>query len=151
MRKPRPGIPAHFHTGIDIQRPSENYHNEPIFPVGKGVVISLRTDGPYAQLIIEHTSAPQIFWSVYEHITGIKVSVGDTANPWIPFARFMNKKELDTYGWQFDHVHFEVLKMRPQKIKPNPNNPNRLFRSYSLECFTPATLERYFYNPLHFL
>jgi len=54
MRKARVGIPAHFHTGIDIKRPGNNYHDEPIFPIAPGRVISKRTDGPYAQLIIEH-------------------------------------------------------------------------------------------------
>jgi len=53
-RKARNNIPSHYHTGIDIKLPNNNYFNEPIFPIAEGRVISKRTDGPYAQLIIEH-------------------------------------------------------------------------------------------------
>jgi len=54
MRKPRPNVPQHYHTGIDIKRPNNNYKNEPIYPIAKGKVISKRDDGPYANIIIEH-------------------------------------------------------------------------------------------------
>ncbi len=54
MRKARPNIPAHYHTGIDIKRPVKNYVNEPIYSIAEGIVISMRNDGPYAQVIIEH-------------------------------------------------------------------------------------------------
>ena len=53
MRAARPGIPAHHHTGTDFKRPSDNYVDEPIFPAAKGTVVSLRDDGPYAQIIIQ--------------------------------------------------------------------------------------------------
>ncbi len=54
LRKERKEVPAHYHTGIDIKRPSKNYMHEPVFPLTKGIVISKREDGPFAQLIIEH-------------------------------------------------------------------------------------------------
>src|SRR5512133_602835 len=66
VRKARPGVPAHYHTGIDIKRPVYNYQDEPIFPISEGIVISIRQDGPYAQLIIEHKNPA--CWTVYEHI-----------------------------------------------------------------------------------
>jgi hypothetical protein len=53
-RNPRPGVPAHVHTGIDIRRPSANYIDEPVYPIFSGTVISKRDDGPYAQIILEH-------------------------------------------------------------------------------------------------
>src|SRR5688572_932937 len=62
IRKARPTVPSHVHTGIDIRRPANNYNNEPIYPVAKGVVISKRTDGPFAILIVVHERADRTFW-----------------------------------------------------------------------------------------
>ena len=95
IRKARPAISAHYHTGIDIKRPSKNYKDEPIFSVTDGTVISIRNDGPYAQLIIEHETDNERFWTVYEHIAGILVNLNDRVTPRSPIARFMNKQELD--------------------------------------------------------
>lgn len=147
----RPGIPAHLHTGIDIMRPDGNYTDSPIFPIAPGVVISKRTDGPYAQLIIEHTINSQTFWTVYEHIAAIRVGINQQVEADDELARFFNKQELDSLGWQFDHFHFEVLKKQPGKKHPNEATPERHFQSYTLDCFTEASLLRYFYDPLPFL
>jgi len=151
-RKARPGIPAHLHTGVDIKRPRPNYENEPVLPVGPGAVMSVRDDGPFAQIIIEHslpTGDP--VWTVYEHIAGITVTVGDMVSPHRPVARFMNREELDRYEWQFDHVHFEVLKVRPRALRPIAKTPLRFFGTYSLECYTTSDLEHYYYDPIAFL
>jgi hypothetical protein len=149
MRKPRPTVPAHYHTGIDIKRPANNYHDEPIFPISEGIVISKRQDGPYAQLIILHKN-PEC-WTVYEHIAGIKVNINDHVKPDLPIARFMNKAELNKYGWQFDHFHLEILKIQPIRLKTDPLNPDRKFSSYTLSCYTKEELNKYFYNPREFL
>lgn len=149
VRKARPRVPAHFHTGIDIKRPANNYQDERIFPICEGIVISKRQDGPYAQLIIEHKN-PET-WTVYEHIAGIRVNLNDRVYPDLPIARFMNKAELNKYGWQFDHFHLEILKIRPIEIKPDKKNPDRKFSSYTLMCYTKDELNKYFYNPLEFL
>lgn len=151
MRKGRTAVPAHFHTGIDIKRPSQNYINEPIFAVAEGTVISKRDDGAYAQLIIEHQNGKLKFWTVYEHIAGINVSLHARVTPGKPIARFMNKEELNRLGWQFDHVHFEVLKVAPLALKFDSSKPERLFSSYSLICYSESDLDRYFYDPLTFL
>ncbi|WP_289054038.1 M23 family metallopeptidase [Carboxylicivirga marina] len=150
MRKERPGVPAHFHTGIDIKRPSNNYQSEPIFPIANGIVISKRVDGPYAQLIIEH-EGEQRFWTVYEHIAGIEVNLFDRVKHDQPIARFMNRNELNRYGWQFDHFHFEILKVEPMRLKQEQSKPERLFASYTLACYTKEDLDKYFYHPLDFL
>jgi hypothetical protein len=150
LRKERPGIPAHFHTGVDIKRPSNNYFNEPIFPIYEGVVISKREDGPYAQLIIEH-GHNQMFWTVYEHIAGIEVELFENVNTNTPIARFMNKEELNKYGWQFDHFHLEILKKQPIRLKESGLNPERLFASYTLHCYTLKDLNEYFYEPISYL
>lgn len=150
MRKARPNVPSHYHTGIDLKRPTNNYNDEAIFPIYQGVVISKRQDGPYAQLIIEHDGNPK-FWTIYEHIAGIQVNLNDIVKADKPIARFMNKTELDKYGWQFDHFHFEVLKKQPIRLKPDKSKPDRLFSSYTLVCFTEEKLNECFYNPVDFL
>ncbi|MHC1702343.1 MAG: M23 family metallopeptidase [Tenuifilaceae bacterium] len=150
LRKSRPGIPEHFHTGIDIKRPTNNYLNEPIFPIAKGKVISKRDDGAYANIIIEHEFENIKFWTLYEHVADIKVNVNDNVNPNIPIARFMNKEELSRFGWQFDHFHLEILKIKPTLLKPDRNLPSRFFKSYSLVCYTIDDLNKYYFNPIEF-
>ncbi len=151
QRKARPDVKSHLHTGIDIKRPGANYSQNPIFPIAKGRVISKREDGPFAQIIIEHNTGNEIFWTVYEHIAGIKVSLHEHVDPFRPIARFMNRKELDKYGWQFDHFHLEILKIPPRFIQPTGSLPERHFQSYTLICFKEEDLDKYFYAPLEFL
>lgn len=151
-RKARPGIPAHLHTGIDILPPNKNYASEePIYPISNGVVISKRTDGPYGQLIIEHDQKDVVYWSVYEHITGIEVELFQPVNVNEPIARFFKADELDIIGWQFNHFHLEILKKQPVKIQPDQDNPERLFNSYTLSCYTNKSLMQHFYHPSEFL
>lgn len=149
-RVARPSISEHYHTGIDIKRPNNNYIDEPIYPVLDGIVISIRRDGPYAQIIVEH-SQKEKFWTVYEHIADIKIELFQQVFSTQPIARFMNKSELNRYGWQFDHVHFEILKIKPVKLERNAKLPERLFTSYTLTCHTKEELNKYFYNPLAYL
>jgi len=148
-RPDRPGIPAHLHTGIDIRRPTPNYLDEPIFPIASGRVISVREDGPFAQIIIEHYFPEwgQI-WSVYEHVAGILCTPGDSVHPAMPIARFMNRHELQQYGYQFDHVHLEVLKRPPKPVYPTPELPRHYFTSYSLICYNDQQLLYYYINPI---
>jgi murein DD-endopeptidase MepM/ murein hydrolase activator NlpD len=150
IRKERPGVPSHYHTGIDIKRPGKNYQDEPIFPIYEGVIISVRKDGPYAQIIIEHGRSNK-FWTAYEHVAGIRVRLHEQVTPDLPIARFMNRNELNKYGWQFDHFHFEVLKIKPVLLKTDNSNPERRYSSYSLICSTREELNKYFYNPVEFL
>jgi hypothetical protein len=150
-RKERISVPAHLHTGIDIKRPTENYTDDPVFSVFPGKVISIRSDGPFAQIIIEHLVKNIKVWSVYEHVAGIVVKVSDNVDSYKPIARFMNKKELNTYGWQFDHCHLEILKVAPKKLKFDPLTPGRYFTTYNLECFTLEILNKYYYDPIVFL
>ena len=151
VRKARKSVPSHLHTGIDIRRPHPNYGDEPIYPIARGKVISKREDGPYAQVIIEHEVDGTKFWTLYEHLSGIAVEVGGEVSPGKPIGRFMNRNELNRYGWQFDHVHFEVLKVPPIPLQPTAATPARLYSSYSLICHNQEELAKYFYNPIEFL
>jgi murein DD-endopeptidase MepM/ murein hydrolase activator NlpD len=151
-RKARPAVPSHLHTGIDIKRPNDNYFNEPVFPASNGIVISVRSDGPYAQIIIEHSlNKSGKVWTVYEHVSGIIVKTGDMVSSTKPIGRFMNKEELNRYGWKFNHLHFEVMKKAPMKLKPDKTNPQRLFSSYGLVCYDEKLLMENYFDPLAFL
>ncbi|MEO9868884.1 M23 family metallopeptidase [Ekhidna sp.] len=151
-RKARPEFTKHLHTGIDIKRPKKDYLNPPfIFPIAPGKVISKRDEGPYSQLIIEHQIDDIVFWTIYEHVASIFVNLNEIVHPHKPMARFYSKEELDAYGWQFDHFHFEILKVRPIKIESNPETLQRRFGSYTMICYDQETLEKYFYNPIKFL
>jgi len=79
------------------------------------------------------------------------VSLNDSIDPQYPVARFMNKEELNAYGWQFDHFHFEVLKKEPVKLNPTKKTPQRLYNSYTLVCYTIDDFENYFFDALLFL
>jgi len=149
-RKTRANFAEHFHTGIDIKRPNNNYINEPIFPIAEGKVISKRTDGPYANLVIEHTINGLKFWTLYEHIAGIHVKVNDIVNPQAPIARFMNKAELNENGWQFNHFHLEIVKKKPREIKPDKIHPEKLYSAYTLVCYTSLDLQKYYFDPIIF-
>ena len=150
-RVERKDVSAHLHTGIDIKRGNGNYLHAPIFSIDRGTVISKREDGPFAQLIIEHDQGDLLYWTVYEHIAEIRVGLFQQVDSETQIARFFNNKELNQYGWQFDHFHFEVLKNRPIKIKPSMDNPERLYNSFTLMCHSEKELINNFYSPLEFL
>jgi len=150
LRAARETVPAHYHTGIDIIRSKEGYGYEPIYPISEGVVISIRDDGPFAQVIIFHESDNRQCWSVYEHIAGIQVNLHDHVNPYQPLARFMNKEELDKYGWQFNHFHLEIMKHPPVRIDKDVSNPDRKYTTYSITCYTTEDLEKYYHDPIEF-
>ncbi|MBN1482980.1 hypothetical protein JXA70_22095 [candidate division KSB1 bacterium] len=152
LRIARPGIPAHLHTGVDLKRPQNNYIDEPIFPVARGTVISLRDDGPFAQIIIQHTLADSTsLWTVYEHIAGIQTRLFESVDPHRPIARFMTREELNKYGWQFDHVHLEIMKVKPKPRIPDQRRPFLYYGTYCLVCYTQADLDERYYDPLKFI
>ncbi|MBI2968240.1 MAG: M23 family metallopeptidase [Bacteroidetes bacterium] len=150
-RKARPTVPSHLHTGIDIRRPNDRYDDEPVFAASGGTVISVRTDGPFAQVIIEHAGERgNKIWTVYEHLAGISCFPGDWVTSNSKIGRFMNKEELDRYGWKFNHLHFEILKQEPRQLKNDFKNPHRKFGVYNLECYTYENLDKYYFDPFEF-
>jgi hypothetical protein len=163
QRKARPGVPAHLHTGVDLRRPDGEYDSQPVFPAARGVVMSVRADGPFAQVIVEHRRQAgsdadsdrglgfTVVWTVYEHFTDIAVVPGDPVQPLQPMGRFFNRHELDRYGWQFDHLHFEVMIVAPPRVPPTAELPNRSFGTYALLCYDRGQLLRRLCDPLEFL
>jgi hypothetical protein len=150
-RQARAAVPAHLHTAIDLMRPTDNYFDEPIFPAAVGTLISLRTDGPFAQIIIEHQESDgESVWTIYEHIAEARVGLGEIVNPERAIGRFFNKSELDKFGWQFDHLHFEILKQPPRRVQPDPQLPFRLYSTYTLECYDQNVLRKYYHDPRDF-
>lgn len=149
-RKARPTVPSHYHTGIDIKRPTSNYINEPVYAAGKGRVISVRNDGPFSQVIIEHDFNNDISWTVYEHILGITCHAGDNVTENTVVARFFNKSELEKYGWQFDHLHFEILKAKPLKVKKNVRFPEYYYQTYAVTCYSVDDLCKRTVNPMEY-
>lgn len=151
-RKARPEAPAHLHAGVDFMRPGSFSRESAVYPVGPGTVISVRDDGPFAQIMVAHGRMGEAGpWSVYEHVAGIKVRPGDKVTPRLTMARFMTRAELNRYGWQFDHLHLEILKAAPKPIRPTERLPQRLFSSPNLGCGNKAELARIFYDPARFL
>jgi murein DD-endopeptidase MepM/ murein hydrolase activator NlpD len=151
FRIERPNIPAHYHTAIDILRPGNTSNAQFIFPIADGEIISIRNDGPFAHIIIAHEiKGVGRFWTIYEHISEIRVSVGQIVSHDDVIARFMNKTELDHYGWQFNHLHFEVLKVEPKSMRSSQTHPQRNYNSYSLDCFTKTELNLRYYDPVQF-
>lgn len=151
LRKARPAVPAHYHTGIDLKRPSQNYSNEPVLAAGTGVIISVRNEGPYSQIVIQHSFAPgDTLWTVYEHILGITCHVGQRVDAQSVIARFFTKNELNRYGWQFDHVHFEILRKKPLKIRSTLKQPEYYFKTFAINCFTINELHKRTINPMEY-
>jgi hypothetical protein len=151
LRKARPGIPGHYHTGIDIMRPDNEYNKQPVFPARDGVVVSIFDKGPYSQIIIKHTDMNRSYWTVYEHL---HVRVNKFNIPVTPFdtiGYFFSKEELNRYGWQFNHFHFEILKLEPPKIKPSEINYLRYYKTFGIVCFSREELITRQENPLEFL
>jgi murein DD-endopeptidase MepM/ murein hydrolase activator NlpD len=151
LRKERPNVPAHYHTGIDIVRPKPNYYHEPIFPSLSGEVVSIIDDGPFSQIIVKHFYNGRNYWSVYEHLHVKLRNIGITVNPYDTLGYFFNIDELNRYGWQFDHFHFEINKIEPQLIKPTAKNPKRVYRTFAINCYTKEELDQRLENPLEFL
>ncbi|MBC8044740.1 MAG: M23 family metallopeptidase [Rhizobacter sp.] len=149
-RKSRPTVSAHLHAGIDFARPAADKDTVRVFAASAGKVISVRTDGAFAQIIIEHHDRGKKLWTVYEHVAGIKVRPGETVSSQTNIGRLMSREELGHYGSQFNHLHFEVMIVPPKPLVPTARTPHRYFMTYALECETEAELLQRYTNPLEF-
>ncbi|HEX2955571.1 MAG TPA: M23 family metallopeptidase [Chitinispirillaceae bacterium] len=150
LRKARPTVPAHYHTGIDIVRPDSQFQKQPIFPAKEGEVVSVLDNGPYSQIIIKHSDMNRNFWTVYEHLH-VSVKKIKHVTQFDTIGYFFSKDELNRYGWQFNHFHFEILKLEPPKFKSGEINSLRYYKTFGILCFSRDELIMRQENPLEFL
>lgn len=151
LRTARHHVPRHYHTGIDILRPTDNYQNEPVFPALEGKVVSLVDNGPYSQVILEHFWQGKPYWTVYEHFQLRPLRVGQPVLRTDTLGFFFGKDALNRFGWQFDHLHFEINRLQPMAVKPDPQHPQRFFLSYAVRCYTLKELHTHLLDPEAFL
>ncbi len=145
-RKPYNGLKGHYHTGIDFKNPGKSVGDlQPIFACAEGKVISIYSHGPSSTIIISHNLGNKYVYSVYTHVSNIVVLPGDTVDHYTVIASFIDKPHLDTWGEYLNHLHFEILKIRPKYAGKYKGYDT--YSSYSVSCFTKRDLFEKFYNP----
>jgi hypothetical protein len=151
LRTARPTVPSHYHTGADIRRPDSNYAFTPVHPAHEGTIISVLDKGPFSQIIIEHSTDGDTVWTAYEHIHVLKFRAGTPVSPFDTIARLFDKTELSKYGWQFDHLHFEVIKKRPPRLAASKTAPDHRYTTFAITCYTEQSLHERLCDPLEFM
>jgi hypothetical protein len=63
----------------------------------------------------------------------------------------MNRRELNRYGWQFDHVHLEVMKAPPLPRQTDAGLPYCRYKTHGLACRSRQELLSRYQDPLAFL
>ena len=136
---------GHLHTGIDITGDSKSPGRK-VLAAAAGKVVSIYAVEPNRAIIIKHIlPSGTTIYSVYVHVTDIKVSTGDIVNSSSHIANLMNRKQLDLYGWDFNHLHFEILR------EPRTQEGTGKFLSFSTKCKTEEDVMKHFFNPELFL
>lgn len=139
-----PRIGGHLHTGIDLMKSIHNVGAK-IYAASNGRVVSIYAREPHKAVMVMHQLASgETIYSVYVHITDIQVSIGETVDSNTFIARLMNAEQLNKYGWEFNHVHFEILRGKPRIETPGK------YLSYSVLCNTQEEVNKHFYNPVSF-
>jgi murein DD-endopeptidase MepM/ murein hydrolase activator NlpD len=134
----------HLHTGIDIVNPKGG-PGEAVYAAAAGKVVSIYAKEPNLGVMIQHRLPyDEIVWSVYVHVTHINARIGDVVSSNTAIAHVMNKDQLKKHGWEYKHLHFEILK------KPRVNEVGK-YVSYSTRCKTRQEVEKHFYDPKAFL
>ena len=135
---------GHFHTAIDIMNPKGG-PGEKVFAASRGEVVSIYAIEPNRAVMIKHTlPSLETVYSVYVHVTNIQVKIGDMVTSDTIIATLMDKQQLNNFGWEYNHLHFEILK------KPRTCEIGKIL-SYSTKCRTIKEVEKHFYNPISFL
>jgi len=131
----------HLHTGIDFVNLGSH---EKVYAAASGKVVSVYAREPNKSVMVEHRlPSGEIVWTVYVHVTDVKVKRGESVTSDTVIAHLMSKVQLNIYGWHFNHLHFEVLK------KPRITKDGK-YLSYSTWCKTEDEVERRFHNPVAF-
>ena len=132
----------HLHTGVDLVNRGPG---EEVFPAATGKVVSIYAKEPNRGVMIEHQLLTgETVWTVYVHVTKIMINLGEVVSCDSIIAHLMNADQLNKYGWEYNHLHFEVLK------KPRIARDGK-YLSYSTKCRTTKEVKRHFYDPIEFL
>ena len=134
----------HLHTGIDLINPRDGSGGK-VYAAASGKIVSIYAKEPHFSIMIRHRlPSEETIWTVYVHVTKVKVKEGDLVSNDTIIAHLMDKSQLKKYGWEFNHLHFEVLKY------PRISETGK-YLSFSTECKTKKEVEKHFYNPVTFL
>lgn len=145
LRAPFDSVKLHYHTGIDLQNGNAGSPGEPVYAIAAGKVIAIEDAPPQRRITIEHALADGTkIWSVYIHIINERVRVGDIVDVETIIARLMNPTELDRYGWEYDHVHLEIMKKLPPIV-------SEFYDRKTFTCYSEGEVDEYFYDPQVFL
>jgi len=100
---------------------------------------------PQRRITIEHILPDRTkVWSVYIHIMAEKVKVGHIVNTETVIARLMNPVELENFGWEYHHIHLEIMKKLPPFA-------SEFYERKTFTCYTEDEVDEYFYDPVIFL
>jgi len=146
-RKPYNKIRGHYHAGIDLKNPgSKSGAIEPIYACASGVVLSVWSNRSSSCVIITHNlRAGGMVYSAYTHISDIVVSAGDTVDQYTVIGSFIDRPKLDKWGEYLNHIHFEMLKVRPKSA--GRVNGREIYASYSIDILRKNELNKFFYDP----
>ena len=114
-----------------------------VLAASAGKVVSIYAQEPHRAIMIEHFLPEKKVYTVYAHITNIQVEIGDKVDINSYIANLMNAEQLDRYGWEFNHLHFEILKTT------RLGEDGKLL-SYSTRCKTKKEIYRRYYDPILF-
>ena len=149
MRSPFGNVKLHYHTGVDVQQNGGAGYSDrsgmPVFAIATGKVVAIEDPIPQRRITIEHKLPDgTVVWSVYCHIADEQISVNQIVDTETVIARRMNGPELDQFGWEYNHVHLEILKKLPAYV--TDYNHRKTFT-----CYTEMEVDEYFYDPVKFL
>jgi len=130
-------IYGHRHAGIDIK----GRYSEKVYAIGKGRVLWVTGEFPNTAIYIQHQGVHEKpFWSVYIHVQGIAVDIGDEVSENTIIGRIFNEDELRRSGFNTrPHLHLEIR----HDISDNGRA--------TFECMSKMELNHYCVNPLNAL
>lgn len=145
LRAPFDLVKLHYHTGIDLLNKTIESFGEPVYAIAAGKVIAIKDPPPQRRITIEHLLPNgEKVWSVYIHIIDEKVKIGDIVDSETVIARLMNATELEYYGWDYNHVHLEIMKVLPPYV-------SEFYQRKTFSCYTLEEVNKYFYDPKEYL
>jgi murein DD-endopeptidase MepM/ murein hydrolase activator NlpD len=145
LRAPFDSVKLHYHTGIDLIKKTIGSPGEPVYAVAVGKVISIQDPPPKRRITIKHVLPNgEKIWSVYIHIIDEKVKTGDIVDSETVIARLMNANELAYHGWDYNHVHLEIMKKLPPYV-------SEFYQRKTFSCYTLEEVDKYFYDPNEYL